>query len=116
MTMSEFRDAVGGILSQPTPPLFAVLFLKPTEGSDHAWALLQDQVRLEDGDLVGTMDDDRLAVYLAHVDPGTAADLGERLSRAHDGPVEVLRFPSDREKLAERLGVAAPSATPTEAR
>jgi hypothetical protein len=93
---------------QPTPPLFAVILLRPTAGSERAWALLRDQVRLEDGDMVAHWADGQLAVYLGHVDPGTASTAGHRLAESHDGPVDLLRFPADREEIEDRLGVIAP--------
>ena len=107
MNAAEFREALGRVMAQPTPPLFAVITLSPTGGTDRAWEVLRDQVRLEDGDLVAALDDRRLAVYLAHVDPATAAELGERLAGEHQGQVELLRFPSDQETIEDRFGVIA---------
>jgi KaiC/GvpD/RAD55 family RecA-like ATPase len=109
MDDDELRLALGQIMGQPTPPLFALILLRPSSGSDRAWSLLKEQVRLEDGDLVASMGDGQLAVYLAHVDPGTATDLADRLAEAHDGPVDLLRFPSDRERIEDRLGLIAPA-------
>jgi hypothetical protein len=43
-------------------------------------------VRLEDGDLVASMGDGQLAVYLAHVDPGTATDLATGWPRRTTDP------------------------------
>jgi KaiC/GvpD/RAD55 family RecA-like ATPase len=110
MDGDELRLALGQIMGQPTPPLFALILLRPTSGSDLAWAVLKEQVRLEDGDLVAGLEDGQLAVYLGHVDPGTASDLADRLAEAHQGTVELLRFPADRERLEDRLGVIAPAA------
>jgi KaiC/GvpD/RAD55 family RecA-like ATPase len=110
MDGDELRLALGQIMGQPTPPLFAVILLRPTAGSDQAWALLRDQVRLDDGDLVAHMGSGELAVYLGHVDPGTAGDLARRLAQSHTGHVDLLRFPADREEIENRLGVIAPAA------
>jgi hypothetical protein len=110
MDGDELRLALGQIMGQPTPPLFAVILLRPAAGSDQAWALLRDQVRLDDGDLVAHMSSGELAVYLGHVDPGTAGDLARRLAQSHAGPVDLLRFPADREEIENRLGVIAPAA------
>jgi KaiC/GvpD/RAD55 family RecA-like ATPase len=110
MDGDELRLALGHIMGQPTPPLFALILLRPTAGSERSWSLLREQVRLEDGDLVAALDDGQLVVYLGHVDPGTAADLADRLSDAHDGLAELLRFPSDREQIEDRLGIIAPAA------
>jgi KaiC/GvpD/RAD55 family RecA-like ATPase len=109
MSDDEFRLALGQIMGQPTPPLFALILLRPPAGSDRAWALLREQVRLEDGDLVAALDDGQLAVYLGHVDAGTASDLAGRLAEAHDGPVDLLRFPADRERIEDRLGMIVPA-------
>lgn len=105
MTDEEFRVALRQIVSQPTLPLFAVIELEPLAGSEPAWHLLQDQVRLEDGDLVARLDDNRLAVYLSHVDPRTARTLADRLSRSHEGRVELLTFPAEQDRLRERFGL-----------
>jgi KaiC/GvpD/RAD55 family RecA-like ATPase len=108
MTGPEIRDALGRVMAQPTPPLFAMILIEPRADFDRAWALLREQVRLEDGDLVAALDDRTLAVYLGHVDPGTAAELRDRLADAHDGPVELLRFPADQEGIRDRLGMTRP--------
>jgi KaiC/GvpD/RAD55 family RecA-like ATPase len=108
MDGDELRLALGQIMGQPTPPLFALVLLRPTAGSERAWTVLREQVRLEDGDMVASLEDGRLAVYLGHVDPVTASDLADRLGDDHSGPVELLRFPADREALEDRLSVIAP--------
>jgi hypothetical protein len=108
MDGDELRLAMGQIIGQPTPPLFALILLRPTAGSERAWSLLRAQVRLEDGDMVAVLEDGQLAVYLGHVDPGTASTLATRLAESHDGPVDLLRFPADREEIEDRLGVIAP--------
>jgi KaiC/GvpD/RAD55 family RecA-like ATPase len=110
MDTEELRLALGQIMSQPTPPLFALILLQPTAGSERAWGVLREQVRLEDGDLVAALPDGFLAVYLAHVDPGTATELARRLAASHDGPVDLLRYPADREEIEDRLGVIVPPA------
>lgn len=116
MDGEELRLALGQIMGQPTPPLFALIVLRPTAGSEQAWTLLRKQVRLEDGDLVAMTDDQELVVYLGHVDPGTAADLARRMAASHDGPVDLLRFPADREEIEDRLNLIAPAAAPLEVR
>jgi KaiC/GvpD/RAD55 family RecA-like ATPase/CheY-like chemotaxis protein len=108
MDGDELCLALGQVLAQPTPPLFALILLRPTAGSDQAWSLLREQVRLDDGDLVATLPDGELAVYLAHVDPVTADTLTARLAASHQGSVELLRFPADRDAIEDRLGVIAP--------
>jgi KaiC/GvpD/RAD55 family RecA-like ATPase len=112
MDAAELRSALGQIMGQPTPPLFAVILLRPTAGWNEAWGMLRDQVRIEDGDMVAGLGDGQLAVYLGHVDPGTASMLARRLAEAHDGQVDLLRFPADRDEIEERLGiiVAGPAA------
>jgi KaiC/GvpD/RAD55 family RecA-like ATPase len=113
MEADELRLALGQVMGQATPPLFALILLRPTAGSNRAWHVLRDQVRLEDGDLVAGLEEGVLAVYLGHVDPGTATDLATRLADAHEGPVELLRFPADRDRIEDRLGlIAAGAAAP----
>jgi hypothetical protein len=109
MDGDELRLALCQIMGQPTPPLFALILLRPTSGSDLAWTVLKEQVRLEDGDLVAGLEDGQLAVYLGHVDPAMASELADRLAEAHRGTVELLRFPADRERLEDRLSVIAPA-------
>jgi KaiC/GvpD/RAD55 family RecA-like ATPase len=109
MDAHELRAALGQIMGQRTPPLFALILLRPTAGSERAWDLLREQIRLEDGDMVAAVEDGELAVYLGHVDPGTATELATRLAKAHDGPVDLLRFPADREEIESRLGVVSPT-------
>ena len=107
MEEAEFREALSQILDQPTPPLFAVIGLQPSAGFEPTWALLRDQVRLEDGDLVAREGEGRLAVYLSHVDRQTARTLADRIARAHEGEVELLAYPGDQEQLTERFGLTA---------
>jgi hypothetical protein len=104
----ELRQAVGQVMALPTPPLFALILLRPTAGSTRAWSVLRDQVRLEDGDMVAALEDGLLAVYLGHVDQGTASQLAERLGYAHNGPVELLHFPTDREAIEDRIRDSGP--------
>lgn len=115
MDGDELRLALGDILAQPTPPLFALILLRPTAGSERAWSVLREQVRIEDGDMVAQIEDGQLVVYLGHVDPGTASELARRLAESHDGPVDMLRFPADRAEIENRLGVIMP-AVPANAR
>jgi KaiC/GvpD/RAD55 family RecA-like ATPase/FixJ family two-component response regulator len=103
MDAEEFRLALRQVMDQPTPPLFALITLRPLAGSERAWTVLREQVRLEDGDMVAWLDGGELAVYLGHVDPGTASELAKRLSDAHGGPVGLLRFPADRSRIDARL-------------
>jgi hypothetical protein len=42
------------------------------------------------------------------VDPGAASMLARRLAEAHDGGVDLLRFPADREEIEDRLGIIVP--------
>ncbi|MGK7313374.1 MAG: ATPase domain-containing protein [Candidatus Longimicrobiales bacterium M2_2A_002] len=106
MEPAEFREALGRIVAQPTPPLFGVITLKPSSGSEPAWDMLRDRVRLEDGDLVAREEEDRLAVYLSHVDSRTAETLVERIAEANGGGVELLSYPGDQDRLASRFGLA----------
>lgn len=107
MEPAEFQDALAQIVGQTTPPLFAVITLEPSSGFEPAWALLRDQVRLEDGDLVARVGEGRLAVYLSHVDQKTARTLADRIALAHEGDVELLNYPGDQEQLAERFSLVA---------
>ena len=106
MEPAEFREALGQIVAQPTPPLFGVITLKPSSGSEPAWDMLRERVRLEDGDLVAREEEGRLAVYLSHVDSRTAKDLVERIAEANGGGVELLSYPGDQDRLASRFGLA----------
>lgn len=106
----EFREAIACIIEQPTPPLFAVILLKPTSTFSRAWDVLRGQVRLADGDLVAVVEDEYLGVYLSHVDRGTAEELAERLADAHQARVELLHFPEDRDAIVERLGTPSSDA------
>ena len=102
MGENELREALQQVVGLPTPPLFAMIILEPAS-DEPAWALLQDQVRLEDGDLVAEIGEGRLAIYLSHVDQKTARTLADRIARNHEGEVELLCHPADREQIEERF-------------
>jgi hypothetical protein len=106
MEEDEFRDALAQVVAQPTPPLFAVIMLEPSSGFDSTWKLLQDQVRLEDGDLVARSGKNRMAVYLSHVDLVTARILAARIAKAHEGDVELLTYPAEQKEITETFGLA----------
>lgn len=108
MSGLEFGEAVHSIMALPTPPLFAVAVLRPTAGLSRTWNILRRQVRLDDGDLVAALEGGQLSVYFGHVDQNTASDLAERLRGAHEGAVELLTFPADRERLQERFRPGGP--------
>ncbi len=104
MTAVEFSDAVSLITAEPSPPMFALLVAEPRGGPGEGWNILQGRVRLSDGDLVALLDDRRVAIYLAHVDPDTALDLAGRLRAATPGEYELLTFPVDRDAIQSRFG------------
>jgi hypothetical protein len=110
MTADEFRSALDLNVGQPTPPLFAVLLLEPSAGFEPAWHRVRSQVRLEDGDLVARVGPDRLGIYLSHVDRKTATGLRDRITRTHDGGAELLSYPADQARLADRFGLVTGSA------
>lgn len=101
MSDVEFGEAVCSVMALPTPPLFAVAVLRPTAGLSRTWDILRRQVRLDDGDLIAALEGGQLGIYFGHVDQNTASELAERLRSAHEGAVELLAFPADRERLQE---------------
>ena len=104
MTPGELSNAIERVTSDPSPPMFALLAIRPRGGPGQAWTILQDRVRLKDGDLVALLDDRSIAVVLAHVDADTALDLAVRLRAGNPGEYELLTFPADRDAIHHRFG------------
>jgi hypothetical protein len=107
---AELRRVVRFQLDRSGYAFFALVFLRPPPYSlDETWRILSDDLRVREGDLVGTTEDERVAIYLHDISRRQVKELLARVLQTHPElagvrDVEVYSFPTDREQIEGWLG------------
>lgn len=105
----ELRRVISFQVEQSGYAFFALVFLRPPHyGTEETWRILCDDLRVREGDLVGTTKDGRVVVYLHDIGRRHVKELLARIIQAHPElagvrDVEVYSFPADRSDIEHWL-------------
>ncbi len=110
MPADLFRQVLREHTEQDAAQAFFALVLLGAGEQDatEAWSVLQQRLRIKDGDLVAQLEDGQLAVYLHDIHRKQVKDLLTRLVEAHPGLADlgstvVLSYPADRDAVGAWL-------------
>jgi len=115
MSEAALHEVVVERVGRAKNPFFALARLRPETGTDEAWEVLRNKLRVGEGDLIARSGDDELLVYLHDVRREQVDTLLARIAESHPGiggaeRASVLCYPTDGAELSQRIpGLSVPT-------